>query len=725
MKFVGFILLLFCFKSFSQTLYHVSPTDDLNVVIAALQPGDTVKLEPGIYLGPIVLSNVNGAFDNPIVFKGPSDIANSAVIDGRRPSANTAISYNWLEITNSSWLEFVNLHFQNAWVDPLPINNSTYISFKTCYFQGGRRLINVRGENSHHVLVENCFWDQGGSYAWNVSSWTDGEAWESMHHGELSFLNGSLITMQGTSGSHVIRGNTMQNGFNALRWRGDEGFDANIEIYDNTILNMRDNDFEPEDYAKNLFIHHNWTHNIHKTLSIDHVRGGDIYYFGNIITNDSDDWAEDICTGYYKIYGHDDDNLTDPLYIFNNSYYGSGRLHGSIGDRRMQRVNHFNNAFYLTKRQWELDQWNETLVYDHDCSNRAFSARLTNNGQEANGIIADPLFSDPQQLDLTLQEGSPCVDAGGVVTIPRLNWQSTYDGSAPDIGAYDENHPISGPFYRTDTLAVNNPIPEHPRITRLETRNDSTFLSFSYPLNSASIAGNLTLFGNGGEDEVISSFTLHDDGYTIGIMSRFEVHKALVSGDLKGINGLRATNWANAANFEKSSHDDVVVYMLQPQLQPRVLPPPNSGVYVEGDLVRSIVPKGTVINVKARTDEGYRFERWEGDVNASSDTAVIVTLDQSAWIIGHFIAMEDEVEEEVVLSVEDDSFKVFPNPTSGRLYIADELDDHSVRLVNLTGQSTHLKLADKYLDLGHLKSGLYFIELTYKGQKEIKRIYLR
>ena len=54
-------------------------------------------------------------------------------------------------------------------------------------------------------------------------------------------------------------------------------------------------------------------------------------------------------------------------------------------------------------------------------------------------IIIDPLFNDSENNDFTLQEGSPCIDAG----ISDLNGDGyediiDYYGIAPDMGAYDE-----------------------------------------------------------------------------------------------------------------------------------------------------------------------------------------------------------------------------------------------------------------------------------------------
>ena len=53
-------------------------------------------------------------------------------------------------------------------------------------------------------------------------------------------------------------------------------------------------------------------------------------------------------------------------------------------------------------------------------------------GWEGEGNIdLDPLFTDPDNDDYTLQEGSPCIDSGIVIE------DMEYCGEAPDMGAYE------------------------------------------------------------------------------------------------------------------------------------------------------------------------------------------------------------------------------------------------------------------------------------------------
>lgn len=56
----------------------------------------------------------------------------------------------------------------------------------------------------------------------------------------------------------------------------------NVEIYDNDFQFNRDNPVEPEDYAANWWVFHNRIYNGHGWFSLDGVKGGPVYIFGNV-----------------------------------------------------------------------------------------------------------------------------------------------------------------------------------------------------------------------------------------------------------------------------------------------------------------------------------------------------------------------------------------------------------------------------------------------------------
>lgn len=76
--------------------------------------------------------------------------------------------------------------------------------------------------------------------------------------------------------------------------------------------------------------------------------------------------------------------------------------------------------------------------------------------------------------------------------------------------------------------------------------------------------------------------------------------------------------------------------------------------------------------------------------------------------------------------------KIFPNPTSGALYLQLENLEHAkvhLRLFNTLGAlvlekrfNTDVSVFDEKLDLGRLNSGIYFLRVDIDGQATMKRI---
>ncbi len=439
---------------------------------------------------------------------------------------------------------------KNGWTYPVKLINSSYITFDSCVFFGGKRVINAGGASTHHILVENCYWDQGGNYLWTLVKDSSGvDAWLSMHHKNTAYYNGSLIDFSGTGGSIVIRGNTIINAYNALRWRGEKGYDSNIEIYNNSISQVRDNDFEPEYYTFNLFIYNNVSHNIHRTLSIDNVEGGYIYYFGNVITADNTEWAKTVCTSFGKIYGSER-QLDYPLYVFNNSFYGPEAAY-KMDDGTAVNFKHFNNAYYFTWNQsFIVNKWEASDEFDYDISNKTWPENIRENNQEQHGIIADIKYTDPEKGNLRLLKDSPGVDAGKVLSFPEFGWTEKYEGLAPDIGAYENGKKIEGPAYRF-RIPPHGKInyEEKPRIVKYITEGTKVILFFSDKIEKSSVnIQGINLF-DGNNKLIIKSVSLPDEYEMI-----IETNRIIAANELsisfnvfpKGVNGENVTYWASA-----------------------------------------------------------------------------------------------------------------------------------------------------------------------------------
>lgn len=532
-------------------IFFNKPLQTIEAALNLAVGGDTICVLPGVYHQKIQIKKIKGKPDKPICIYGLTMTASDQVIiDGGAEQPAMELENNWIECTNAAWIEFSNLVFKNGWTDPVRLENSSYISFKHCRFFGGRKVILGTGAATHHVLVENCFWDQGGEKLWTIDKDSLGvDAWLSMHHQLMGYYNGSLVDSRGTGGSFVVRNNRIQNAYNGIRFTSKTGYDANVEIYNNSFENIRDNDVEPEHYAFNMHIYHNRSHNIHKTLSVDDVGGGYIYYYGNTVTMDSTEWAKKICSGWWKIYSGEE-SLRYPLYAFNNSFFGYGKAFNSM-EALAPQLKHFNNAYYFAgPESWVLKYADSTNAFDYDLSNKPWSQTMLSNHFEQHGIIARVGFIDPFSRNLKITGKSPAVDAGKVMQFPELGWTQSYQGKAPDIGAYENGELIDGPPFRfrvpdNAKFSYN----EKPRIVRYRVENNQLFLYFSAALKPETVnPGSLQLKSNS-LTVPVEQIGFPDNPYELVVTTKNQLDKKTIAIRFTalpiGTNGETATCWAS------------------------------------------------------------------------------------------------------------------------------------------------------------------------------------
>jgi len=487
--------------------------ESVNKILNAAEAGDTVLFREGSHTGPFMLNRINGAPDMPVVITGEGP--GLTIIDGKAEPA-TGVDHQAFVMEDCSWIQIEQLTIRNCWTDLVVAHNSSYISLRSCSLEGGKRALFAKGRGSHHFLVEQCTWEQ------DERVWThEGDySWDEIHHGIHAHYNGSIFLGSEISGVFVLRDNTIRNIFNAFRLSNiaDRESDplacTNGEIYRNTIYNSSDNVLEPEVHARNLHYYHNRMINGHAFVSITEVQGGDIYIYGNTavsLPESEDGWT------IFKISSRRD-SLTRPLYIYNNSWQVDFDMVGSPRNVwENSHVIHFNNACYSEASDtfgiYNLGIGNS---FDYDCSNVPFPVLLTGNGHEKNGIVADPGFTDPYANNFHLEKGSPCIDRG--TYDPQLIF--SYQGDAPDIGAYDNGRLVEGPPFRHVQPDAELPYRERPRIVRHQWKGMTFKLWFSAPLTKASVDGLKAHVAGSGDPYPLGPPDLSEDGYCLTFATR-------------------------------------------------------------------------------------------------------------------------------------------------------------------------------------------------------------
>ena len=121
----------------------------------------------------------------------------------------------------------------------------------------------------------------------------------------------------------------------------------------------------------------------------------------------------------------------------------------------------------------------ESYIYEDGLIQINYSTVESGYNGEGN-IDADPIFTDADNGDYTLQPESPCIDAGTAdIDGDGIEDISNYFGTAPDMGAYEFYIAITGLQYTIDNASVNlewDSI-ENFQYYKLERSTDSLFIT--------------------------------------------------------------------------------------------------------------------------------------------------------------------------------------------------------------------------------------------------------
>ena len=456
---------------------------------------------------PIVIENIEGEPDNPIVIRGYQ--SRPLLVGGTTPAP-----YWWkrpstfFKFVNCKWIVVEGFSVQDCWPIFAYLQDSSYITIRDIHAVGSTYLIWAQGECCHHLLFEDNVWRQDPTgVLWNELLWLD------VHDREYQYLDGGFFGSKNITGSVVLRRNVVRDAYNAVRMKADPSTgllrqNLNVEIYDNDFDKLRDNAVEPEEAATNWYIYHNRFCDIHAPISMDRVACGYFFVFGNLawFTDQPGQMIDEYTGGkFYKMKTKPPYPTEKKVFAFNNSLFLNNKV---IKKGKTQYFSHLNNAVqfcnpdeypgciclpvnnFIGRDFTEI----EKVVFDYDITNGTMS-RLIQRGQEENGIC-DPEFKflSPKVGDLHPADGYDMPPGTVVKLLPEedwagpYEWESLYDGKPPQRGAWQsEEELIEGPpFAFYEPKEGPRQYQERPRIVRVERSTSHLVIFFSTPLHPES-----------------------------------------------------------------------------------------------------------------------------------------------------------------------------------------------------------------------------------------------
>jgi hypothetical protein len=266
------------------------------------KPGDKILLHGGTYDARTKLTR-SGTRDRPIVicmaddgwlsggrrpdpFRGDSHPADEA------PSKPTADDPALLYLEDCRHVTVEGIRACDFWPVIFNIRDASHLVIRDCTLRHATFAIFAKGEDVTHLLIDHNTWQQDDSpdhLLWTTHDWARAHGGEGAD-GLLRYFNGGFLAGKGIRGNVILRRNRIMDAYNGIRLKwGDDTpkpkampkFNADIHIYDNDFIRIRDNPIEPEICAFNWHVRHNRMLDCHSWFSVDGVTGGYWYFYGN------------------------------------------------------------------------------------------------------------------------------------------------------------------------------------------------------------------------------------------------------------------------------------------------------------------------------------------------------------------------------------------------------------------------------------------------------------
>jgi hypothetical protein len=432
-------------------LREVHNSEELQKACDTAQAGDEIVIHGGLYDRPAKLAGKHGTAAQRIVIRGTP--GTQWISGGQRPdpywgqgepASNAPFKpgihdFALLVIDKCAHVAVEGLRVKDCWPSILFIKDSTHITVRKCDWRHATYAIFAKGAKTSHLLLEDNVWHQDdscGHLLWATYNW------KRTHGGEGSdglqrYFNGAFLSSKGIRGSVVVRRNLISDAYNGIRLKAGDwppadlaAINADVHIYGNEFVRIRDNPVEPEVSAYNWHVRHNRIADCHSWFSFDGVTGGYWYFYGNTGDFETRQGQRDV-HGHtmgrvlklsYQVAPRDPASERVPVhpwYVFNNSWHlrcpligGASPVNTATGEGPdfTAHLAFLNNAFQWCAKATGSDPWlcesiemvrnfdaqrSAHTRFDHTvCDRPDYIENMQALGNEANGCASDkPIFA--------------------------------------------------------------------------------------------------------------------------------------------------------------------------------------------------------------------------------------------------------------------------------------------------------------------------------------------
>ena len=419
---------------------RVTSLSALQDAVAVAQPGTTILVAPGTYRGTITVRR-SGMPGQPIVIRG--DVPGKLKTPTRERSGLPVIDARGYEtgilIENASHVVLDSLQVRNAEKHGVYLLRASHcvVQYMQIYDNGSWNLIISKGgeQAGRHLVQYNHiadlehgrfrfdYRDQKGVTYYGIIQDNQG-GWGSTIRG--NYIEGHVDGMSPTGDEHELERIPETYPDVLAKWTSRE-----VDIYDNTIVNQRDDGIEADGVCVNMRIFRNRIQRAQNATAIAPSGPGPFFFLRNILVEYNESGVK-----FNTASGR---GLIRNVYYYHNTFvpwkfndYGILTLWAGTPSKNIVfrnnifagRLPAFSFQGVAHRPDMDYDLW---YAYGVKQAKRRF--KQAGLAWETHGVFADPELT----RDFALRSGSAAIDHA--IALPGIN--NNYYGAGPDLGAIE------------------------------------------------------------------------------------------------------------------------------------------------------------------------------------------------------------------------------------------------------------------------------------------------